>query len=233
MPPILKLCASVSAKTVSSLRSNIQDARRVMPDYVELRLDYIRNLDTMKVESIRDQLQGNEILTIRSRHEGGQLLISEKLRIELIRFVISRLEPYLIDIEIRTLQKNPLLIQELESSNTKLVASFHNFQNTPSLPLLNNIIASAPLRSKSLFAIKIATKANSLRDNLKVLALYSNLRKISLSEKKLVAFCMGEFGIPSRILSLFLGSPFGYTSIGHATAPGQLDFETMAKIVGR
>src|SRR5690606_36371720 len=47
-----------------------------------------------------------------------------------------------------------------------------------------------------------------------------------------IGLCMGEIGIPTRILGGKFGAPFTYATFHHerALAPGQLSFEQMTKI---
>ncbi len=227
-----KFCVSIFGKTVESLETRVRQARKYNPDLIELRLDFIRDLDPSKLGGIRKFLKGNEILTIRSRQEGGKSsTLSENERIELIRYAIAQVKPSFIDIELLTLRKCPILIPELKESKTKLVASFHDLNGTKDLVHLRKIVLSAPLKNRSLFAVKIVTRARNIQDNLKVLSLYSRPRQNYAS--KLVAFCIGPLGVPSRILSLFLGSPYGYASLpGEPVASGQLDIRTMKRIVG-
>jgi len=44
---------------------------------------------------------------------------------------------------------------------------------------------------------------------------------------------MGDFGRISRILCLYLGSPFTYVSLGKAIAPGQFSLTEVKSIVGK
>ncbi|MGI0086329.1 MAG: type I 3-dehydroquinate dehydratase, partial [Nitrososphaerales archaeon] len=66
-----KLCISISAENVEQLSRKMKRARAHKPDFLELRLDYIKNLDMSKLNQVRKLLRGNEFLTIRSRSEGG------------------------------------------------------------------------------------------------------------------------------------------------------------------
>src|SRR5487761_1197598 len=156
---------------------------------------------------------------------------SEYQRINLIRYAIAHLQPSYFDVEIVTLRRYPDLIKEINRTRTKLIASSHDLKGIKESADFRKIIFSAPLKNKSLFAVKFVSQAKSLQDNLKVLGLYSSLKQ--KNAPKLVAFCSGRLGIPSRILCLFLGSPYSYTSLaGEAVAAGQLDIKTMRKIVG-
>ena len=74
--------------------------------------------------------------------------------------------------------------------------------------------------------IKIVTNAKSTDDSTRVLELYSKTDKISL-----IAFAMGDHGRISRILSLYLGSPYTYVSLGKPVAPGQFSVDEIKKII--
>jgi 3-dehydroquinate dehydratase I len=229
-----KLCISTFGRNIKSLERSVSQARSLDPDLIELRLDFTKDIDAQKLANVRRFLKGNEILTIRSRKEGGRNpSLSEKERIGLIRYMIRHLQPSYVDIEIQTIRKYPALIREINESNTKLIASFHDLEGVRDLTYLRYIAFSAPLRSKSLFAVKIVKYARSIQDNLKVLGLYSSLGK-EINSSRLVTFCTGRLGISSRILCLFLGSPYSYASLpGEPVASGQLDIKTMRRIVGR
>jgi 3-dehydroquinate dehydratase-1 len=228
-----KFCISTFGRTIESLEKKIHQARSFEPDLIELRLDFLRNLDVGKLESVRKFLKGNEVLTIRSMNEGGtSSALSELKRVELFHWAIAFVNPSFVDIEIQTLRHYPVLMKEIgRSRRTKLIASFHDLEETTNSAQLRKIISLAPLKSESLFAVKIVSLARKIRDNLEVLGLYSSLERNVSS--RLVAFCTGRAGIPSRILCLYLGCPFSYASLpGEAVAAGQLDIRTMRRIVG-
>ena len=79
--------------------------------------------------------------------------------------------------------------------------------------------------------MKIVTMAQSGEDNLRVLEL------IPLAGKEfgieLIAFCMGPAGKWSRLVSIFLGSPWTYAQFEgqSATAPGQLSVSEMRAMI--
>jgi 3-dehydroquinate dehydratase type I len=207
-------------------------ARRFRPDLIELRLDFIRGLDIEKLEAIKGHLYGNEILTIRSKKEGGRLSVSDSERIKLIRHVIFQLRPSIIDIEISTIRRFPSLLQDLKKTDSKLVASFHDLQGTKTEEYLRKMVSFASYGLKSsMYAVKIVGKARKLEDNLKILNLYKS--GFNKSSSKLVAFCFGKLGVPSRILSLYFGAPFGYVSLPEKepVASGQLNIEVMRRLL--
>ena len=69
--------------------------------------------------------------------------------------------------------------------------------------------------------------AKSINDATRVLSLYKN------NNTKLIAFSMGNYGRISRILCLFLGSPYTYASLGKPIAPGQFSVDEVKSIFAR
>jgi 3-dehydroquinate dehydratase-1 len=68
--------------------------------------------------------------------------------------------------------------------------------------------------------------ANTLEDTLRVLNLYETGDK----SVNLVAFCMGEIGLVSRVLcALQSNCPFTYATLDRPVAPGQFTIEQMKK----
>jgi 3-dehydroquinate dehydratase-1 len=216
---------------MESLRKKLRRARYFRPELIELRLDYVDKLDIHKLSVIKKMLRGDEILTIRSSKEGGQNKISDNQRLILLHYTIATLKPYLVDIELLTIERFPFLLDELQRvKDTKLIVSYHDLGGHDD-KVLEKRLHSAPIKHQSLFAIKIVSQANNAQDNLKLLGLYKDAKKGQV-KSKLVAFCMGEKGTPSRILSLCLGSPYTYVSLpGETTAAGQLDISQMRRIL--
>ena len=229
-----KLCISVSAQTLELLSQRMKKARGYKPDFLELRLDHILNLNQRKLKQVGKLLKGNEFLTIRSRLEGGKFHMPERKRVSMIRNCLLSLKPKFIDVEISTINKYPQILRDAEETRTKLIASFHDLKGNENLGELRKVLWQAPLGSKSLHAIKIVSKARTAQDNRKVLSLYSSKLLKGKNAPKLVAFCTGEKGIGSRIRCLFLGSPFSYCSLpGEPLASGQLDIESMREAIAK
>ena len=74
--------------------------------------------------------------------------------------------------------------------------------------------------------VKIVTTAKGPTDTATILALYSRAARTNL-----VAFAMGDSGKISRLLCLYLGSPFTYVALGKPTAPGQFSAKQLSSIL--
>ena len=80
--------------------------------------------------------------------------------------------------------------------------------------------------SKFSLNVKIVSTAKSTDDSTRMLELYNKKGK-----NNLIAFAMGDKGKISRILCLYLGSPYTYVSLGKAVAPGQFSVDEVNRII--
>lgn len=109
------------------------------------------------------------------------------------------------------------------SKNCRLIVSYHNYSETPTLSFLESIIENANAYHGGL--TKIACMATSPGDSARVLSLYEK-------HTSLIAFCMGQLGTITRIASPLLGAPFTYASLPeNQTAPGQIDYISMNNLL--
>ena len=215
-----KTCVSIAEKTPQKLKQVLKIALK-KSDYVEVRFDFL------KIEQIPDALEvikkdlNKIVCTLRPKTEGGKFSGNEKERIAIIK-LIAEYNPFLLDIEFNTLKKNSILVKYLKSTKTKLLVSWHDFKKTPSSAELKKKINQM---SKFSSNVKIVSTAKSTDDSTRMLELYSKKGK-----NNLISFAMGDFGRISRILCLYLGSPYTYVSLGKAVAPGQFSVDEIKKI---
>ncbi len=202
------------------LEKNLHDiANRVqnLPaglDILELRLDFCEDLDIAKLAEIPFPLP--VLFTLRQQNQGGQYKGNTADSLEIWKKLAS-LQPDYLDLEY---DLDPLHIQEIAKLSTKstIILSSHNFEGTPDN--LEEILAKMQgILPKALF--KIATKANSTLDALKMLAFSKK------HAPKVIAICMGELGDSTRILAPVLGAGWSYCPVTQSSAPGQLTAQTL------
>jgi 3-dehydroquinate dehydratase-1 len=219
-----KICVSIPADTPEALKASIGYALDQGADIIEVRFDYIsKDMVSDILYSINDQ-KDSMIFTCRRRDEGGKYDGSEQDRVSIIKRLAS-FRPMLVDVEYSTLLENDELHDQLKALNADILVSYHNFKETPSLDSMLDTLNEISKRYSN--NIKIVTMANSLDDNIKILSLYKHITNNNNNNTNLIAFCMGEYGIASRILCMLLGSPFTYASLNDALAPGQLTIKQM------
>lgn len=224
-----QVCVSVFGRNVSELKSRIAQARLFKPKYIELRLDYLSRLPD-SISRLSDVFVSSDLIwTLRSCDEGGKSRISDNARRQAILEIISGISPAMIDIEINTLEAFPEVYCSQKNSKTMLIASSHDFQKTQKLEDLERLVIDAK-RKYSPNMIKVVRKANDFGDNFTILSLYRLVDQIKPT--KLIAFCMGPFGIFSRIACVSFGSPFTFAALpDKSTAPGQLDISSVNSLL--
>jgi 3-dehydroquinate dehydratase-1 len=218
-----KTCVSIAEETPRRLKQVVQKTLK-KSDYVELRFDFLKPEKVPEaLEMVKKDLK-KSVCTLRPKSEGGKFSGTEKERIAILK-LIAEYNPFLIDVEFDSLKKDKSLVNYLKKTKTPVLVSWHDFRKTPPISLLNKMLNQM---SKFSDNIKIVTTAKAIEDPAHILSLYARV-----SRTKLIAFAMGDYGRISRILCLYLGSPFTYVSLGKAIAPGQFSLTEVKSIVGK
>ena len=213
-------CVSIGEKNPKEIKNILKKALS-KSDFVEIRFDYLKKSDIpMVLENIKKNLS-RCVCTLRPRSEGGLFSGKETERKSILR-LIAEYNPFLLDVEFNTIQKDKKLTSYLKKSKCKLLISWHDFKKTPSDSQLRTKFNKMRKFSD---IVKIVTVAKNVSDASRLLSLYS-----IKSKNKTIAFCMGEQGKFSRILCLHLGSPFTYVSLGKAVAPGQFSVDEIKSL---
>ena len=180
---------------------------------VELRLDYI--LGEVNLKRLVADRPCPVIISCRRTVDGGKFSGSEEQRLLLLRAAIAEGVDY-VDLESDIASSIPRF------GRTKRIVSLHDFRKTPDdLEEIHRRLCQLDPD-----IVKISTMANHPHDNLRMLDL------VRRSETPMVGICMGDIGIPSRILAGKFGAPFTYATFHHerVLAPGQLSFQQMTEI---
>ena len=215
-----KTCVTLAESNPTKLNKLLQSSLK-RSDYVEIRFDFMEpNKIPIALNLIKKHLP-KCICTLRPRLEGGKFSSNEKNRISILK-LIAEYNPYLLDVEYNTIQKNKTLQQYLKKTKTNLLISWHDFAKTPNIGFLKSMRKKMARFSKN---IKIVTTAKSMKDTLHILSLYK-----FKSNTNLIAFAMGDYGRMSRILCTQLGSPYTYVSLGKPVAPGQFSLDEIKSI---
>jgi 3-dehydroquinate dehydratase type I len=185
-------------------------------DFAEVRLDLV-TVDAADVQRIFSS-PSRLIATCR---EGGR---PEAERESLLKAAILAGAAY-VDLDIQTdTSLGRSIIPLARSRNCKIILSFHDFEGTPARAELKRII-DLGFRSGA-DIVKIACQVNVPIENARLLGLLEDPRP-------LVVLGMGEPGRITRVFAPLLGGRFTYASsgVGKETAPGQLPFRKLIKLL--
>ncbi|MGQ9720294.1 MAG: type I 3-dehydroquinate dehydratase [Candidatus Jordarchaeum sp.] len=218
------ICVPVAVNKPKTLLEKINLAVREAPDIIEVRVDYLEDVD-IDFSEIVSKTPIPLILTVRKKGEGGSFKYGEKNRIEMLEKCIEA-KPRFVDLE---LSMNKAVLERLlklaDQNSVSTILSFHSFKYTPKREILVKKIREAAQKGSKL--VKIVAFAKKITDNLVALSLPQESKNSGI---RVISFCMGELGIISRVFCPFFGSYFTYASLDTRTAPGQINLEVMRKI---
>ena len=155
------------------------------------------------------------IVTCRSICEGGLFDGSEEELAEMYNAALRcETPPRYIDVEYETLIRHPLFLDALELGETGVILSWHDMEGRPS-DLLQR--ATAMQDVPQIDVVKMVWRARSLRDNLEAFSLLQS------RQQPMIAMCMGEYGLMSRVLAPKFGGFAVYAALEEheLTAPNQ------------
>jgi 3-dehydroquinate dehydratase-1 len=205
------ICASIAEKEFAKCIAALEKV-----EMAEIRID-LTEFNDSEIKQIFS-LRKRTIATCRP----GK--IKEAERVEVLKMAIESGASF-VDIEYEASQEyKEDMIRFAHSHQCEVIISYHNYEKTPDLEELEDIMIKC--YSQGADIAKIATHVNVNRDNSKLLSLYK-------SPGRLVAIGMGDLGRISRIVAPFLGAEFTYASLNesHATAPGQISYERLNQFI--
>ncbi len=204
------LCVTIGRTRHKAMIAEYQHLAEQGADLVEMRLDFIgRHIDLSRLLAKRPC---PVVITCRRREDGGRWEKPETERLMILRSVIASGVDF-VDLEEDIAGSIP------RYGSTKRIVSLHNFEETPQeLDAIH-----ARLASLDADVVKIATMANSFADCIRMLDL------VKRATIPTIGLCMGDIGVITRIMALYYGAPFTYTTMSaeRKIAPGQITFETM------
>jgi 3-dehydroquinate dehydratase / shikimate dehydrogenase len=215
-----RLCAVIATPSAREALNQLKQALRYTRT-VELRLDWLRS-DRERSALLgalrRRRLKGVTLVATCRRILGGGKLAGGAAA-ELYWLTQAREAGcQWCDLEIETLRELPQQCARCYPIPEKILLSVHDFERTP--PLAGSLKHA---KHGEADGFKIAVKARTLTDSLRVLELAKNSRDI-------VAVAMGEVGLPARLLALREGSALAYAPVALATAPGQVSLHDIKRL---
>ncbi len=200
-----KICLSIGANNIREIRSIIEKTKELI-DIYEIRLDYLKNTK----EILDYRIPCKTIYTFRTKSQGGLYEGNEEERINLLLEIVKTYPSSFIDLEFN-LNKD---VFYNFNKYAETICSIHKFHDEISDEDFDELFR------KPAEVYKVAFLPNSIRDIFKALQKVSKYK----TNKKILFIAMGNLGIWTRILSIFLDNPWTYIAYtyGKETAEGQI-----------
>jgi len=211
-----RVCVAVVGEDPSKIIDRAESLVRDNP-FLEFRLDYLANPSAAlpKLKHFLDlHPEATVIATCRRVANGGKFKGSAAAQLELLTDAAAA-GFQLVDIELQSAES--LKAGQLAGLKDKVgvILSFHDFKATKKLE-----DTFADLKQYPADFYKVVSTATTLHDNVQMM----KFLQAHSAEFEMVALCMGEQGIISRVLGVRAGSIFTFAAAtrGEETAPGQV-----------
>jgi 3-dehydroquinate dehydratase-1 len=167
------------------------------------------------------------IATNRAKWEGGDA--PDDGRLEALADAATHESVVAVDIELASLEDGAgsAVLDAADDHDTTVIVSTHDFEMTPSADEIDRLLTDACEYGD---IGKLAVTAESRSDTLTLL---HKTRAHADRGEKIATMAMGEIGGHTRAIAGIYGSCIGYAPVeaSRATAPGQYDLETLARLV--
>ncbi|MEC7840091.1 MAG: shikimate dehydrogenase [Chlamydiota bacterium] len=208
------LCAVICGPSLNEAREQVRKSSSRV-DMVEFRIDQFEFDQVEAIAHLKEASSVPVIFTLRKRSHGGEYRGDEEERLDDIRKLLE-IKPEYLDLEYDV---DYAFYEEVNliSSETSLISSFHDFEQTPKdLQSIFDYMKHLPAT-----IYKFSTMANSSLDALRMLRLVKENVKKGYA---ISGVCMGEYGSSTRIMGPVVGSAITFSAINRelATAPGQI-----------
>ena len=216
-----RVCVVVTARSSEEAHETVKGLLQLKPELVEIRLDYLKG--SIKLGQLRASTDIPLIATYRKHNEGGVGVHKRDDRTAILMDACKAGFDY-VDLELSTVGLVEH-VKEAKNLGAKVIVSYHNFNTTPNLEALQDILYQ--MKDRAADICKIIGTAEKPNDNLVYLQLLEDNPDVSL-----VTFGMGQNGGMSRIFSPFFGAALTFASMGRGreSAPGQLTLKELKSI---
>jgi 3-dehydroquinate dehydratase I len=221
------ICVTITEANVDESLESMKRAKEGGADLVELRLDYIGELDDAKIGDLVDGIELPKIVTIRPEGQGGYWKGEEKDRINHLMTCLSFGAQY-VDVEdSMDIGWRYEMRKACKNSGAEMIISHHDFKKTPSKQEMIDICKNEFAAGASI--AKIAVTPNSIEEVSSVLGVMETFK---VQGKKVIGISMGKLGVITRIAGPQVGAYLTYACLekGKESAEGQLTLEQMKGI---
>lgn len=228
------ICIPIASANKQTVIENFKDVVDLNPDLVEWRVDYFEDIgDIEKIKDVLYQIKELTqnipvIFTCRHESEGGRCSLDPEIRYNMFREALATGAVDLLDVEMLNGEGYINSINRLiDQYGKKMILSYHNFQKTPE----EQFIVDKLIEGESLGAdiVKVALMPNTSDDVLTLLSATSKAWKTL--GIPIITMAMGDLGKVSRIWGNAFGSEVTFASMSQASAPGQIEFGDLKKMI--
>ncbi len=246
LPIAVALPVTESYISSGALPADIKKVGGSPATYVELRLDYARDVGALDIGTLVGYCRAANLEPIctsrvRAKAQGGNYMPCDQAAHEALLRRMVEARPSLVDVElVNEAELLDATLQACKENGVGAILSLHDFTSTPPVAevdalcdLLVQAVSQHPPEQGHI-AFKVIFTAKNAADNVMPLRV---IDRLSVTGRDVVSFCMGVEGLVSRVTSVIprgagkAAGKFTFASFGQQTAPGQVDIDTMAALL--
>lgn len=228
------ICVPVMEKEKEAVIEEIKCLSESTADMIEWRVDAFENIADYNairdiLETIRPYLKEKIFLyTFRSKKQGGCAEVDEDTLNDLHDLAAESGCVDLIDLEYFEEDRPAHKIYELHQKGVKVVASHHDFEETPDFGVMKMLLEKMCVGDADI--VKLAVMPQKKQDVLKLLAVTSEFCREN-PKIPVITMSMGEMGVISRLSGESFGSCVTFAAHKKASAPGQMSLADVSTIL--
>ena len=168
------------------------------------------------------------VFTFRSKEQGGQCSLEKDMVYDLHQIAAESKVVDFIDVECFYTEDADKEIHTLQKMGTKIIASHHDFHETPSSDIIYMLLEQ--MKHSNADIVKLALMPQNTEDVLRILGETNHFHK-RYPDQPLITMAMGKLGMISRISGETFGSCVTFGAGKNSSAPGQIEMAKLAEIL--
>lgn len=230
------VCVPVMEKTKQGIVNEILALAKSNAEMIEWRVDAF--LEFRNFNEVRDILQTVApylkekifLYTFRTKAQGGFGDVTSEELEDIHDLAAESKCVDLLDLEYFEEEYPVLKIRELQEQGVRIVASHHDFHETPERGVMKMLLERMCAGNADI--VKIAVMPQSEEDVLTLLSVTNEFYKEN-PDTPVISMSMGKMGVISRLCGETFGSCVTFAANREASAPGQLNYKDVTEILDR
>ncbi|MCI5855871.1 MAG: type I 3-dehydroquinate dehydratase [Agathobacter sp.] len=228
------VCVPVLEKNKEDILNKVKEMVKSHVEMIEWRVDAFGHANDLN--AVRDVLEQLKplvtdtilVYTYRSKNQGGMGELSQDEIYDLHEIAAEEQIVDFIDVEFMEAKNAPKEIRKLQEKGTYVIASHHDFGQTPRADILEMILER--MHGSDAAIVKLAVMPNDVGD---VLTLLQETYRFHARypETPIITMSMGSLGCLSRVAGELVGSCVTFGAFDKASAPGQLPVEELDTVL--
>ena len=228
------ICVPVMGKTKNEIVESIKKMVNDKCEMIEWRVDAFEECNSVNalkavIEEVAPLLKDTLfVYTYRTKRQGGLGELPEDVVADIRLAAAETGLVDFIDGEYFMIDHPRKIIKELKKFDVHIIASHHDFNDTPGNRIINSILEK--MNDSGADVVKLAVMPQTMDDVMNLLIETNDFHN-RYPKKPLITMSMGKLGSVSRVIGEYVGSCVTFGAKEVASAPGQLEYSELNQVL--